>query len=413
MIFGFCFIFVLFFFILTVLISLIDIFFQPCSNLNIRLKVIEMLFIPEILKIIEGGVKSNSSQVIAYAELLADKMEKEGMDRPAKNIRKKLSSQSASGLSSTSVANMQGAILPVDRDSRLTLGDETYPCIDDISIELPTFVEQSVSEFLSFIDKAHLLADAGVGITPSMLIYGPPGCGKTQLAKYISAHLGLPLITARGDTLISSFLGSTAKNLRSLFDHAAQRPCVLFLDEFDAFAKARDDQHELGELKRVVVSLLQNIDALPEGTILLAATNHEDLLDPAVWRRFAYRVQIPLPDIDTREKLIHGFLGQYCPANIKTLVEITDGMSGALIEQACKAEIRNSIISGKDQISVDSLVLKLVGEMYQDVICSGLSVEEKAIKLRERNKKIFTVNRLSALLGISVGKVSKITSTKG
>lgn len=375
--------------------------------------MIEMLFIPEILKIIEGGVKNNSSQVVAYAKLLADKMEKEGMDRPAKNIRKKLSSQSASGLSSTSVANMQGAILPVDRDSRLTLGDESHPCIDDISIELPAFVEQSVGEFLSFIDKAHLLADAGVGITPSMLIYGPPGCGKTQLAKYISAHLGLPLITARGDTLISSFLGSTAKNLRSLFDHAAQRPCVLFLDEFDAFAKARDDQHELGELKRVVVSLLQNIDALPEGTILLAATNHEDLLDPAVWRRFAYRIQIPLPDNDTREKLIQSFLGQYCPANIKTLVEITDGMSGALIEQACKAEIRNSIISGKDQIDLDALVLKLVGEMYQDVIRSGLSLEEKAIKLRERNKKIFTVNRLSALLGISVGKVSKITSTKG
>ncbi|PXA66583.1 AAA family ATPase [Vibrio sp. 11986-1-5] len=372
-----------------------------------------MLFIPEILKIIEGGIKSNPSQVVAYAELLADKMEKEGMGRPAENIRKKLFSKPGAGFGSTSVTSSQGTVLPVDRDSRLTLGDETNPCVTDISVQLPQSVEELVREFLSFIDKAHLLADAGVGITPSMLIYGPPGCGKTQLAKYIAARLDLPLITARGDTLISSFLGSTAKNLRSLFDHAAQRPCVLFLDEFDAFAKARDDQHELGELKRVVVSLLQNIDALPEGTILLAATNHEDLLDPAVWRRFAYRVKIPLPDSDTREKLIKDFLGNYGPTNVKTIVEITDGMSGALIEQACKSEIRNAIINGFEHVDIDSLVLKLVGEMYQDIIRSELSVEEKAIQLREKNRKVFTVNRLSALLGISIGKVSKITSTKG
>ncbi|SUC44883.1 ATP-dependent zinc metalloprotease FtsH 3 [Providencia stuartii] len=237
-------------------------------------------------------------------------------------------------------------IVPVDKDSRLTLGDVLYPTLDDARILLPTSIQESVDEFLSFISKAHLLTEAGVGISPSMMLYGPPGCGKTQLAHHIAAKLELPLITARCDTLISSFLGSTAKNIRSLFDHAASRPCVLFLDEFDAFAKARDDQHELGELKRVVVSLLQNIDALPENTILLAATNHQGLLDPAVWRRFAYRLKITLPNKELRCSLIEQFLGDFCPKNVKRVADATEGMSGATIQQSCKTAIRNAILLG-------------------------------------------------------------------
>ena len=369
-----------------------------------------MKYIPEILSIIEGGLKGKPNQVQSYAALLVKKLEQEGDERTATSIRKKLGGTPAGTINT---AALNGSALPVDRDSRLDLGDVTAPSLKDIEVYLPEIVQRKIDEFISFINKAHLLTEAGVGVTPSMLIYGPPGCGKTQLAKFIAAKLGLDLITARGDTLISSYLGSTAKNIRSLFDHASQRPCVLFLDEFDAFAKARDDQHELGELKRVVVSLLQNIDALPEGTILLAATNHEELLDPAVWRRFAYRLKVPFPNSENRLELISRYLGRYSPNNIALLVEITEGMSGALIEQACKSEVRAAIINGVEQIDIDSLVLKIGSDLYEDTINSDISIEEKAQRLREQNKKIFTVNRLSSLLGISVGKVSKITSNKG
>ncbi len=365
---------------------------------------------PEILKIVEGALRSNAPQVAAYSELLAAKLEKEGHIRIAQSIRKKIG-QAGHSCSTTSVSGRLEPVVPVDKDSRLSLGDVIYPALNESQVKLHKPVQESVDEFLAFIDKAHLLSAAGVGISPSMLIYGPPGCGKTRLAHHIAAQLNLPLITARCDTLISSFLGSTAKNLRNLFDHAASRPCVLFLDEFDAFAKARDDQHELGELKRVVVSLLQNIDALPDDTVLLAATNHEELLDPAVWRRFAYRVQIPLPNRDTRTDLLKQFLGSFYPKDIKRIEEATDGMNGAIIQQACLAAIRSAVLAENETIDTNRLIIGLAKDQHQDIFgSSALSDEEKVIKLRETNSKVFTVDRLSSIFGMSTGKISKLTS---
>lgn len=366
----------------------------------------------ELLKVIEGALSNNLPQVTAYSELLASKLEKDGEVRAAQSIRKKINS-SGSVYSTAGIGGKLEPVVPVDKDSRLTLGDVEYPTLEDSLIQLSTSVQESVNEFLSFINKAHLLSEAGVGISPSMMLYGPPGCGKTQLAHHIAARLNLPIITARCDTLISSFLGSTAKNIRSLFDHAASRPCVLFLDEFDAFAKARDDQHELGELKRVVVSLLQNIDALPENTILLAATNHQKLLDSAVWRRFAYRLKITLPNKELRLSLVKQFLGDYCPVNVKKIADVTEGMSGATIKQSCRTAIRNAILAGNNLIDIDKLIINLATEQYQDILHdSDISDDDKIIKLRELNGKVFTVERLATIFNLSTGKVSGLTSKR-
>ncbi|ENU29092.1 MULTISPECIES: AAA family ATPase [unclassified Acinetobacter] len=368
----------------------------------------------EVMKIIEGAIKGNTTQVSSYATLLAEKLEKDGFSRQADNIRKKIESSFAS-TKSYSPASLQmgastGSMLPVDKDSRLTLGDETRPNLKDNNVLFSPYIQDQVDEFLKFIDKAALLDEEGVGIAPSMMIYGPPGCGKTALANYIAARLDLPLITARCDSLISSYLGSTSKNLRNLFEHAASRPCVLFLDEFDSLAKARDDQHELGELKRVVVSLLQNIDNLPTNTILLAATNHHELLDPAVWRRFAYRIQIPLPERNIREALLKQFLGKYEPTNLKSIVDASKNMNGAIIKQACQATIRNAILNDKKTVDSDELIFKLIKNQYDEIISKDIVVEEKIIFLRNCNPKLFTVQRLSTMFDISIGKISKITT---
>lgn len=164
-------------------------------------------------------------------------------------------------------------------------------------------------------------------------MYGPPGTGKTRLARFIIAQELVYI--ARLDGLISSFLGSTSKNIRALFDFAAKRPCVLFLDEFDAIAKLRGDSQELEELKRVVNSFLQNLDTLGPQSIVLAATNHEELLDSAVWRRFGYRLELDYPSVELRWQMWSGFLQpiEFIERDLHILVDLSEGFSGSDIQE--------------------------------------------------------------------------------
>jgi len=369
-----------------------------------------MNYLPTLLKIIESGVSANAEKVTSYTKVLADKLNVDGDVKAAEKILKVIGKINArNGISPASA--LKALSIPVDRDSRLSLADESLPELKNFNVQLDPMIEKSVEEFVSFVDNSHLLTEAGVGISPTMLIYGPPGCGKSFLAQHIAARLELPLLTARCDSLMSSLLGSTAKNIRNLFDHAANRPCVLFLDEFDALAKARDDQHEVGELKRVVVGLLQNIDNLPTETVVIAATNHEGLLDQAVWRRFAYRLNIQLPSFDARKKLIQQYLDSYLPKNIKIITAATEGMSGALIRQACEAMIRNTILSQKKSLDENQLLAKVAQIQYYEIIQSQETPEEKIRQLKQSNNRLFTTRVLSELFNISTGKISKIINS--
>lgn len=133
-----------------------------------------------------------------------------------------------------------------------------------------------------------------------VLLVGPPGNGKTSLAEAIAESLAVPFLVVRYETMIGSFLGETASRLKSVFDYARTTPCVLFFDEFDAVGKERGDTHETGEIKRVVTSLLMQMDDLPSYTVVIAASNHSELLDRAAWRRFQLRLQLKRP---TRQRL--------------------------------------------------------------------------------------------------------------
>ena len=128
-----------------------------------------------------------------------------------------------------------------------------------------------------------------------MLLSGPPGNGKTSFAEAIAEGLGLPFYIVRYDALIGSYLGETNARLRKLFDYVRTTPSVLFFDEFDAIGKERGDTHETGEIKRVVSFLLMQLDRLPSYVVIIAATNHGELLDRAVWRRFQMRLALPAP----------------------------------------------------------------------------------------------------------------------
>lgn len=152
--------------------------------------------------------------------------------------------------------------------------------------------------------RADLLRANGMEPRHRVLLVGPPGNGKTTLAEAVAEALAVPFFVVRYEGMIGSFLGETASRLKRVFDYARTVPCVLFFDEFDALGKERGDIHETGEIKRVVTSLLMQVDALPSYTVVMAATNHSELLDRAVWRRFQLRLELPSP---TRAQLEHYF----------------------------------------------------------------------------------------------------------
>jgi SpoVK/Ycf46/Vps4 family AAA+-type ATPase len=189
-------------------------------------------------------------------------------------------------------ANGRDAILELEPRVRL----------DDLLLTLPA--QESGRQLVEEHVRADVLRANGYEPRHRVLLSGPPGNGKTSFAEGIAEALGLPFFLVRYDTLIGSYLGETNARLRNLFDYVRTQPSVLFFDEFDAIGKERGDTHETGEIKRVVSFLLTQLDQLPSYVIVVAATNHGELLDRAVWRRFQMRLAFPSPD----RKLIANFL---------------------------------------------------------------------------------------------------------
>jgi hypothetical protein len=229
----------------------------------------------------------------------------------------------------------KGTQMPADRETGAPLIQITF--VGEGPNEPPVLtahLAKAVEDLLGEWSRIEALAEIGAEPHTRCLLYGAPGVGKTRLARYIAAHLALPCVEARLDGLVSSFLGTTARNIGALFDFANRYRCVLFLDEFDALAKARDDAQEVGEIKRVVNSLLQNLDMRAGRGFTLAATNHEHLLDSAIWRRFEARIQLPLPGEAARRKILEGYLlpVRLSDRELQLLVWFTEGMSGADIE---------------------------------------------------------------------------------
>ncbi len=192
------------------------------------------------------------------------------------------------------------------------------------------------------------------GVSPSrrLLFYGPPGCGKTLAASVLAGELGVPMMTVRFDGLFSRFLGATAGHLKVIFDEMPRRPAVYLFDEFDAIAKSRGDAQEVGEIRRVVTSFLQLMDADTSGSVIIAATNYEELLDHAVFRRFDGLLRFALPNRTEIVELLRLRLKAFrLPARLLTqLAGNAEGLSFADLSRASDDAIRSMILAGRREL---------------------------------------------------------------
>lgn len=187
--------------------------------------------------------------------------------------------------SSPALRNL-AATIPEDRERglRLLVVREPVRRLEDVVLSRENL--SLVREILLEHNREEVLRSHGLRPSDRVLFCGPPGCGKTLTAEVIAGELGRPLAIVRTDSVVSSFLGETAANLRKVFDFVADHRMVALFDEFDALGKEREDASEHGELRRVVNAVLQMFDAYDGRSLVVAATNHEDLLDTAIWRRF-------------------------------------------------------------------------------------------------------------------------------
>lgn len=191
----------------------------------------------------------------------------------------------------------------------------------------------------------------GLPVRSKLLFCGPPGCGKTICAEVFSAELGLPMYAVKLDQLISSYLGETASNLRKIFDFARKQPCVLFLDEFDALARSRDDVSEHNELRRVVNSLLLFIDRLRPQGFLIAATNLDHALDAAIWRRFDEVIWFDKPDRQLAERYLKMKFRNVATAfDVATKAAEFSGFSYAEIERVCIQAMKAAVIEKRKEV---------------------------------------------------------------
>jgi SpoVK/Ycf46/Vps4 family AAA+-type ATPase len=199
--------------------------------------------------------------------------------------------------------------LPVDDESRLSLLKMFKDSPDRVAPLLSRDIEEGLRQLIAERRQSKLLAASGLAPTRSAIFVGKPGVGKTLTARWLAAQLGVPLYVLDLTAVMSSLLGRSGNNLRAALDFAKRTPCVLLLDEIDAIAKRRSDESDIGELKRLVTVILQEVDEWPSTGLLLAATNHPELIDPALWRRFDLVVEFGLPDIAAIKVAIKQFLG--------------------------------------------------------------------------------------------------------
>jgi len=246
---------------------------------------------------------------------------------------------------------------PKDKDTGLSLLNVQRFDLTWDRIVLSEKIVDILQEIVLENRKQDILVAYNLKPKNKLLFCGPPGCGKTQTAKILSSALGLPLVYVNLTAVFSSYLGQTATNLQKIFTYIENGEWVVLFDEFDAIARDRDNLNEHGEVKRLVNSLLQLIDNATNQSIFVAATNHEKLLDSAVWRRFDEVIFFDNPTVELRTALLNRYLSaiRYTAIDLSSFAARLENATGADIERICSDAIKAVVLRGERTLNADDL----------------------------------------------------------
>lgn len=314
-----------------------------------------------LIRLFQAYSEKNEKEFLEVAHDIINEENRAKHKLLAKNLKKVLTSHHSNIFNSNAISKRYKENIPLPRD-----GDKGFPLfeIKEYYFEIDDLIlnEELESRFIYLIDElksSEILAKYGLKPKQKILFCGPPGTGKTLSSKVISSILGYPLIYVKFDSIVSSYLGETATNLRKVFDFISQGEWVVLFDEFDIIGKKRDDPYEHGEIKRVVNNFMQMMDNYEGTSLLIAATNHQYLLDTAIWRRFDDILYFDMPDEIRRINLFNKYLKvlkRDDDLSLTQLAKQTDEFSPADIAQTCEDALRKVIIDNKQLISNEDML---------------------------------------------------------
>lgn len=351
-----------------------------------------------LVDLVVSGLKKRSDEVEMYA-LNLSRLLKQKEPELAKNIVLALSSHSLN----PSFTRGVNAPIPTDSDSRLEMATIITPDVEKNTLPiLNPLLKETIESFLHEREKISELLEKGIKPSTGLLLTGLPGTGKTMLARHIASSLNKNLIVLDLSTSISSLLGKTGQNLKKVLEYARQSSAVLLLDEFDAIAKRRDDSTDLGEIKRVVNVLLMELESWPVSSVVIATSNHPELLDRAIWRRFDHVLELGLPEQKERIEILNRELGNFISEKdisfIPAVAELLVGKSPADLCRLSENIKRRVVLKNED---VPKAILHTIEVCTNDKETKG----KFCVLAKQMLGSEITVRELAEITGFSPGGV--------
>ena len=335
-----------------------------------------------LVELVRHATAGNQPAIRQAVERLIAEEEQKGHRILAERLQKALQATHTPPRTPPSPFSGQGGAAP-----QKALYYETRPARRLDSLVLAPHITVQIRELVEEQQRVELLHAHNLCARHRVLLAGPPGNGKTSLAEALAGGLAYPLITIRYESLMGSYLGETPGRLKSVLDYASTRRCVLFLDEFETLGKERGDSREVGGIKRIVSTLLLQLDAMPDYVVIVAASNHPEMLDRAVWRRFQLRLELPLP---TEAQLAHFIrvISDRCQVDFGNPAEVIAaqlaGLNFAETEEFCPDIVRRIVLAGT--AADPQAITRVKLEQWQQRL-QPLTAETAVVPVRKQRRR--------------------------